>query len=85
LRATEGLEPELELTDEVVPLGVQVGLVGQAAAHHIKTVVPAGPEPREPATVRAEQHLGQRSAAHRKHAHLGEEHTRQATPTRDLL
>ena len=61
----------LGLTQEEVPLCVQVGLVGQAAAHHVEAVVVAGPQPRQPAAVRAEQHLSQRSAARRRQVHLG--------------
>lgn len=43
----------LNLTDEVLPLGVQVGLVGQAALHDIGAVAGAGFDQGHAATVRA--------------------------------
>lgn len=36
------LFPQQPLTKEVVPFRVQVGLVGQTAAHHVQTVILAG-------------------------------------------
>lgn len=35
-------QPRLDLTDQVLPLWVQVGLVGQTALHHVGAVVGAG-------------------------------------------
>lgn len=58
------------LTDEEVPLGVQVGLVGQAAPHHVAAVVPAGPDGGQAAAVGAVHHLGQGRAAAWEHVHL---------------
>lgn len=65
LRASSGA-----LTDEEVPLGVQVGLVGQAAPHHVAAVVAAGPDGGQPAAVGAVHHLGQGRAAAWEHVHL---------------
>lgn len=58
------------LTDEEVPLGVQVGLIGQAAPHHVAAVVAAGPDGGQPAAVGAVHHLGQGRAAAWEHVHL---------------
>lgn len=58
------------LTDEEVPLGVQVGLVGQAAPHHVAAVVLAGFKAGQPATVGTVHHLGQGRAAAWNHVHL---------------
>lgn len=58
------------LTNEEVPLGVQVGLVGQAAPHHVAAVVAAGPDGGQPAAVGAVHHLGQGRAAAWEHVHL---------------
>lgn len=58
------------LTDEEVPLGVQVGLVGQAAPHHVAAVVLAGFEARQPAAVGTVHHPGQGRAAAWNHVHL---------------
>lgn len=58
------------LTNEEVPLGVQVGLVGQAAPHHVAAVVVAGFEGGQPAAVGTVQHLGQGRAAAWNHVHL---------------
>ncbi|KAL7846264.1 hypothetical protein AOLI_G00244560 [Acnodon oligacanthus] len=52
-----------ELTDEEVPLWVQVGLVGEAALHYVLAVIPTRPQSRESAAVRAVQHLRQSFAA----------------------
>lgn len=48
----------LFLTDEEVPFGIQVRLVGKATPHDIVTVVVAGFEPGQAAAVRAVQHPG---------------------------
>lgn len=61
------------LTDEEVPLGVQVGLVGQAAPHHIAAIVPAGLEAGQSTAVGTVHHLGQSRAAAWKHVHLQDE------------
>lgn len=58
------------LTDEEVPLGVQVGLIGQAAPHHVAAVVLAGFEARQSAAVGTVHHLGQGRAAAWNHVHL---------------
>lgn len=49
------------LTQKVVPLGVQVGLVGQAAAHHVETVVLARLEGHLAGAVGTVEHLHGRS------------------------
>lgn len=46
------------LTEEVVPLRVQVRLVGQAASHHVQAVVLAGLQRHLARAVRTVQHLG---------------------------
>lgn len=51
------------LTQKVVPLGVQVGLVGQTAAHHVETVVLAGLEGHLARAVGTVEHLHGRSHA----------------------
>lgn len=58
------------LTDEEVPLGVQVGLVGQAAPHHVAAVALAGLEAGQPAAVGTVHHLGQGRAAAWNHVYL---------------
>ncbi|KAL7853187.1 hypothetical protein SRHO_G00189720 [Serrasalmus rhombeus] len=62
MQQTAGRRTE-ELTDEEVPLRVQVGLVGEAALHHVLAVIPTRPQSRESAAVRAVQHLRQSFAA----------------------
>lgn len=47
------------LTDEVLPLGVQISLVGQAALHDVGAVVGAGFDGGQAATVGAVDHLHQ--------------------------
>lgn len=54
-----GLHYSLKLTQEVLPLGVQVSLVGQAALHDVGTVVGAGFDGRQAATVGAVNQLHQ--------------------------
>lgn len=49
----------LKLTYKILPLGVQVSLVGQAALHDIGTVVGAGFDGGYAATVGAVNHLHQ--------------------------
>ena len=49
----------LNLTDKVLPLGVQVSLVGQAALHDVGAVVGAGFDGGEAATVGAVNQLHQ--------------------------
>lgn len=58
------------LTDEEVPLGVQVGLVGQAAPHHVAAVVLAGSEAGKSAAVGTVHHPGQGHAASWEYVHL---------------
>lgn len=60
------------LTDVLVPLGVQVGLIGQAAFHDVQTVVPAGLDGGHALAEGAVEHLGQRSHTRRGVAHLQE-------------
>lgn len=61
----------VNLTYEVLPLGVQVRLVGQAALHHVGAVVGAGFDGGHAATVGAEDQLHQGPHALRTQRHLG--------------
>lgn len=61
---------EWPLTDEEVPLDVQVGLVGQAAPHHVAAVVLAGFQSGQSAAVGTVHHPGQGHAAAWEYVHL---------------
>jgi len=61
------------LTEEVVPLGVQVGLVGQTPPQHVQTVVLARLQRHLARAVGTVQHLHGRSHAAGRHSDLEEE------------
>lgn len=58
------------LTQKVPPLGVEVGLVGQAAFEHIAAVIRAGPGAGDPQAVRAVDQLHDGPRALRAQGHL---------------
>lgn len=58
------------LTDVLVPLWIQVGLIGQAAFHDVQTVVPAGLDGGHALAEGAVEHLGQCAHTRRGVAHL---------------
>jgi len=64
------------LTDKVVPLGVEVGLVGEAALHHVEAQRVAGPQRGHTPAQRAVPLPHQGAHALRTSAQLEKKHTR---------
>lgn len=77
LKALALFTPHWPLTEEVVPLRVQVGLVGQTPTHHVETVVLAGLQRHLAGAVGTVQHLhgGAHTAGRRADLQTGDKNT----------